>query len=276
MSPCVAFRSCVILRRVCGKRPRIPIANMRSRRCVAIVAVVAIFACFPATAHAHAPGKALAIGAAVMCGLAGTVLGPLVSAILAFVLLRKHGWKKCILATFLMIIPVSVILSVSLYLLICVLAFATQLLSLPEELRQAKEASSYWPEWLERLAGGGISVVAVLMVSLIFAITVYIWTLSYGWLPSMLLKAKRHLLWLLPILSTAPLLWWLTTVTVHDEDISFTWMHPVLLGACPLAAYLAGLTIVGCSRVTGMLSAWRANSPDQTPHPSENGGPTLG
>jgi len=238
---------------------------VRSRRHSLPFMVMCI--CLPATAQAH--GSGAVIGIALSCGVGGTVLGTLVGTVIGVVKFRKHGWFRFSLFTSLTIISVSIISSIALVLLLWVLGFAGTLLEVSEVWRSTPESSPFWPAFLEGLLVHAVGLVFTAVPVLLFALTVYVWTLSYGWLPSLLLKSKRHVLWILPVLSTA-IVAGLVFPTVDEGDVGFWWMHPVLLAACSGAAFLAGRTIVGCSRLAARLSR-----PPREEAPNEHVQPTT-
>ncbi len=181
-------------------------------------------------------GEVIPIMVAIASVVIGTILAPIVSLMVGSVMFRRHGWEKFLLFTLLTIIPMAIVSSIAVFLLLCIFGYAMHPITSDEAL--------------EPLMGGFDIAAWALIVSVPFALLVYVWTLFYGWIPAMLLKTKRHVIWILPLLSTSPLLaflWWCHSL--DDEDISLTWMHAVLVVVCLVGAFLSGLTITGCSRL---------------------------
>lgn len=123
------------------------------------------------------------------------------------------------------------------------------------------------PEWVVEIIEGGFSILGILLLILFWmipAIIFYLVTLSYGWLPNIFLKRKRHLLWLLPLLSTGALFGLLLPYAMREEGMHFAPTDIFVLAECAFSAFLAALTILGGSKLMTRLRALiRRKSPNK-------------
>ena len=106
------------------------------------------------------------------------------------------------------------------------------------------------PDWLRDILSTGLGVVGYIIFVLVLLIITYFATLAYGWLPMLLLKRKRHLLWLLPIVSVLSVFGLVFLVgETSDDAAEATWLDYVIFATLVVvpagAAFFAGATLVG-------------------------------
>ena len=200
--------------------------------------IVSTFLLFQVPAYAH--GKGIFVVFGIWFALAGIVLGIAASILIGVVRFRGDGLKRFLFKTALSAIPISIIMFCMFIILFCTFGLGFKL------MQQAGKAD-------------GIGSLAVYVaLSLLFGLLVYIWTLSFGWLPIVLSKNVRWLPWVLPPVSAGILLA-LAYPALSEEGVRPTWLHAVPTAACLISAFVAGMTIVASSRLISTFWSFAVN-----------------